>query len=305
MHSAWRAAAWPLAALFVLPWVAMAEDTARPQAGQRLSAAFTSTWQAEAPLDDGGAVAVTRYLLALGAERDVSPRFSLGLQGRYHLSDYDFSGLEGLAGLRPWDKVHALGLEASGTWRFAGSWSLGIRPTLGWSGADGADWSDSTAYGLAVSLSKRLRPGLILGAGVGAYAGLEKERVFPLLIVIWNLNERLRLSNPFGPGPGTPAGLTLAYTLDKGTEAAIGAAWRSERFRLAEEDGVAGGIGEVEGVPVWLRLTRRFAPGLALDFWLGAVLAGDVSLEDRHGRRVASSGHDPAFLGAVTLNLRR
>jgi hypothetical protein len=305
MSVTWSAAGLFLAALLALPCFAHARESAGRPAGPRISAAVTAAWQADAHMDSGGDMAVSRYLFALGVEKDVTRPFSLGLQGRYHLSDYDFSGDRGLAGLRPWDRVHALGVEASGTYRFADTWSLGLRPTVGWSGAEGADWSESAVYGLAVSLTKQLRPGLILGTGLGVYAGLEEEKAFPLLVVIWQINERLRLSNPFGQGPGSPAGLTLTCDFGAGLEGAIGAAWRSERFRLAKEDVIAEGIGEVEGVPVWLRLTRRLKTGLALDLWLGAVLAGDVTLEDRDGRRVTSDQHDPAFLGALTLSMRR
>jgi hypothetical protein len=301
----WNAAGLFLAVLLAIPCVVHARESDGRPTGSRVSAALTAAWQADAPLDSGGDMAVSRYLFSLGVERDVTPPFSLGLHGRYHLNDYDFSGDRGLGGLRPWDQVHALGVDVSGTYRFADTWSLGLRPTVGWSGAEGADWSESAVYGLAVSLTKQLRPGLFLGAGLGVYAGLEEEKVFPLLVVIWNINERLRLSNPFGQGPGSPAGLTLACDFGADLEGAIGAAWRSERFRLAKGDVIAKGIGEVEGVPVWLRLTRRLKTGIALDLWLGAVLAGDVTLEDRSGRRVTSDQHDPAFLGALTFSMRR
>ena len=95
--------------------------------------------------------------------------------------------------------------------------------------------------------------------------------------------------------------LFLDYRFDGGWTAGVGAAWRVWRFRLSDTGPTPGGIGEERGVPVFLRVTRRFTDRLALHLYGGVVVAGQLRLEDASGRRLREEDYDPAPLFGATF----
>lgn len=272
--------------------------------GLRWSLAFAPVYEGDADLDDGGEIGVERYQLRADVKGSLTRRVSWGAAASYALHDYDFSGQQGLGLLDPWDRVHTYDLGVSLDWRFAEIWSLRLNPSIEFAGEDGAAWSDSEVYGGTLLLMRRFGSRLSLGIGVSASSGLEEDKVFPVAAVIWQISDRLRLANSFRQGPGSPAGLELAYTFPAGWEAGLGASYRSQRFRLDDEGVAPEGIGESESGVGWLRVTRAFGGGLSLDLWLGAVFAGEIILEDDDGNELRSEDYDPAPMAAVTVLYR-
>jgi hypothetical protein len=112
------------------------------------------------------------------------------------------------------------------------------------------------------------------------------------------------LTNPFRPGPTGPAGLELIYAIDKSREVAAGSAWRSFRFRLDDQGLAPEGIGEVNLVPTWARFTWRIDRRLALDFYAGMSLDGDLKIEDRNGNEIGTVDQDTALFGALNVSFR-
>ena len=88
--------------------------------------------------------------------------------------------------------------------------------------------------------------------------------------------------------------MELEYSFNRGWNLGIGAAWRTIRFRLAENGPVANGIGEERGVPVFLRSTHRFGPTMSLNLYLGYVTAGELRVEDASGNVLRKVDFDPA-----------
>ena len=122
-------------------------------------------------------------------------------------------------------------------------------------------------------------------------------------MVTWKLKKNLTIQNPFRAGPAGPAGLELAWDASEKWQVGSGAAYRSFRFRL-DDDGLApGGVGEMTGVPVWVRSSWQAGPKSRLHLHTGAILAGEVVLENSTGRKVGSKHMDPSPVAALTLEL--
>lgn len=86
--------------------------------------------------------------------------------------------------------------------------------------------------------------------------------------------------------------------------ARCGGAFRSSRFRLDNEGAAPDGIGQLSGLPVWIRITRKFSRNYKLDLYGGALFNGELRIEDRDGRKLGSDDFDPAAFMAVNISAR-
>ena len=125
---------------------------------------------------------------------------------------------------------------------------------------------------------------------------------FPFLTVYWKINENWLLTNPFSTGPIGPAGLELICSPSDLWELGGGGAYRSSRFRLDDKGIAPDGIGQLSGLPVWLRITRKFSRQYKLDLYGGVLLNGELRMEDRDGRKLDSDNFDPAAFMAVNIS---
>jgi Domain of unknown function (DUF6268) len=281
---------------------AMAEtvDTASSQEMPGFSLAVTPFNQFDSSLNSGGSVNVSRIFFDVNGNKPLSEQLGIGVHFAYEYADYHFSGPLTFGGASPWDKVHRLELGGSVSYDLTPQWSLFIAPSLQFSRADDAGWGNALVYGGVVSLSRDLSDDLTVGLGVGAFSELEKLSIFPMIVINWKISERLALANPFRPGPTGPAGLELAYRIGKGWDFGVGAAYRSNRFRLQWSDT----IGESNSVPAWVRLSRKVDGRFTLDCYAGAMLDGKMSIDDRNGTRITSTSVNPAPFLALALSAR-
>ena len=126
--------------------------------------------------------------------------------------------------------------------------------------------------------------------------------MFPFLIVDWRFGDRWRLINPLAAGPTGPAGLELDYLLGGGWTIGVGGAFRSQRFRLSETGPVRNGVGEERGLPLFLRATRDFGRQMALHLYAGAIVAGELRVDDSSGNDLRKEDFDPQpFLAATFI----
>jgi hypothetical protein len=217
------------------------------------------------------------------------------------VSDYLFSGPAADPWSSPWGQIRSTDAALSLIFAGSGNWSWFMAGTLDWSREKGADAGDGLVYGIIASGAYARRLDRRLGFGVGVFEGLEETKIFPYATVSWRLNENLTLQNPLSTGPAGPAGLELVYNASENWEVGTGGAYRSFRFRLDNEDVAPDGIGEVTGVPAWVRASWQVSPKLELGFYTGAILAGKATIEDNAGRELQSRHFDAAPLAAVTL----
>jgi hypothetical protein len=273
-----------------------------PSSGTRF--AITPIHRMDSGLDSGGEAGYSGLLLSLGRSWSLDASSSLGLGLNFGYQDWRFDNPVGFGGVAPWDQVARLGLSVPFTHATAGGWALSISPTIEYAGESGADLSDALEYGALITAVKSMGPDLTLGLGFGAYQRIEDTSVFPVLIVSWRINERLRLSNPVAAGPSGPAGLELSYALGSGWELGIGGAYRSNRYRLDEEGPFPNGVGAYRNVPVLMRIGRRFSDALSLNLYAGVSLESELRVEDAKGRGLFKEDLDPAGTFGLSLDGR-
>jgi hypothetical protein len=264
---------------------------------------FAALGQASSDLDDGGDFSATAVLLRAGMSRRYASGRSAGISFSYDAIDYDFSGGTSYPGA-PWGTVQRIGFSAPMGLPGSNGWQYGLSPSVEWSRENGADWGDSLIYGAVVSATRVLDPDRRIGVGLGAFSQLEETRVFPLVLVDWRLSERWRLVNPLPSGPVGPAGLELDYGFDSGWNLGLGLAYRSIRFRLDEDGPVPGGVGEENGVPVFLRGSTRIGERASFMVYAGAMVSGELELEDADGNGIDKQSFDPSPLLGLSLSGR-
>ena len=264
----------------------------------------TPVYQFDSDLDDGGSVSVFRLLFNASRKITLSEtlkaRFNLG----YAYADYNFSDPQAFAGVKPWDKVHNLSFGGSLAYVLAPDWSILVAPKVEVSREDGAKWGNAFQYGGAVSVTREFGPSLTLGIGAAVFSKLEQVKAFPLLILSWQITDRLTLANPSPAGPAGPAGLELSYRLDDGWNMKAGVAFRSESFRLKNSGPYADGIGKFKSIPAWGCLSRIVGEHFKLDLYGGVMFGGEVRVDDSEGDRLASDDYDPAPFMALTISSR-
>ena len=246
------------------------------------NASFSQLKQYESSLDRGGEVDWTGFMAGLNVARQVSAQTSLGFSLRYDYQDWSWHHLSPGA-TAPWTQIGSPLLGANLSYAFAPGWRFGIAPSVEWSVESGAELGDGLSYGAIASFTRSYSPDFVIGLGMGAYHEIDREKVFPYLIVRWKLSERWRLGNPLQAGPAGGAGLELAYKVSEGWEASGGGSYRSTRFRLSSTGPTPNGLGEYAVTPVFLRLSRQVDRATRFDLYAIAMLNGRLATERADG----------------------
>lgn len=278
----------------------------RDERGKQPSLTLTAApiYQFDAQLNKGSKLSSFRTQFAIDGVMPLSRQFTLGLNFGYTYTDYTFTGPYTFAVVQPWDTLHTLKFGGRISYDLTPDWNVALTSSVQIAREEGADWGKAVLYGGSVSASRRFGPDLTIGLGVAAFSELEKVQAYPMLVINWRISERLRLANPFRPGPSGPAGLELTYRIADGWDVATGAAYRSERFRLSESGPVPDGIGQSRATPVWIRISRNLDDKFKLDIYGGIVLGGTVSLDDRNGNRLVSDDYDTAPMLGLAASYR-
>ena len=269
----------------------------------RSSFSVTPVWQGNANLDNGGDFDASGIAIRAGTSTSLGAGHRFGVALQYDHLDYDFSRQTAF-GDAPWGQVQRFGFSVPLLFSGAGGWSYGVTPSVEWSGENGADSGESMIYGGIVSATKVFPPEQRLGFGVGMFSQFGETKVIPILIVNWRLNERWSLVNPLPAGPVGPAGLELDYRFDNGWRLGLGAAYRSLKFRLSDTGPIPGGVGEQRGVPVFLRWTANIWDQASLVLYTGAIVGGELRLEDSGGNKLREESFDPVPLLGATFRMR-
>ena len=264
----------------------------------------TPVYQSSADLDGGGDVQFQGAVFRGGIISDLGGGTRAGITLIYDYLDYSFSNPTAFDYKAPWGVLQRYGVVAPLSFAIGNDWILGASPSFEWFKENGASSADSFTWGATFSASRRFENGNMLGLGVAVFDRLEETLVFPFLTIDWRLGDRLRLVNPLASGPTGPAGLELDYEFDSDWTAGLGAAWRSLRFRLSESGPTPNGIGEERGMPVFLRVTRRFGYQAALHLYGGVVMNGQLRVEDPTGRALREVDRDTAPLFGATFVAR-
>ena len=267
------------------------------------SASLTGIGQLDARLDQGGNFSWNGAVVQAEATRQFTPEFSAAIALRYGYERWDFAAPSALGAVAPWGQINRPSVGFKLVERISPQVSVFVAPEFGWSYESGASASDAKNFGAVLGATKFFSPELVLGLGAGVFRQIDKTRVFPFLIVNWQIDANWRVSNPFQAGPAGGAGLELVRALGPQWELAAGASVRDYRFRLRDDGPAPGGIGRNQGVPVFARLTRQLGRQGHIDLYAGAVSAGKLRVLDANGATLTSSDYHPAPLLALSATL--
>ena len=98
--------------------------------------------------------------------------------------------------------------------------------------------------------------------------------------------------------------VVIPLVLVMGTAFGAVMGWLIERFRLSQTGPVPDGVGQERTVPVFLRVTRSFGEQASLHLFLGALVAGQLRVENSSGDRLQEEDFDPAPFVGLTFTAR-
>jgi len=262
-------------------------------------------FQGETDVGDGGEIAVDEWSIQAGLDRSFGRELRTGLSVGYGERDYDFSGDQGFAGLRPWSNTRQLRLSGSVSWRADERWNLFAVPALRWNAERSASLDDGRIGGLLAAATYRVNDRLSIGPGFGVFSELEDDADwFPILAIDWRITDTLSLRTGRGFAASRGPGLVLNWQPSERWSFALGGRYEKERFRLDEHGIAPDGIGQETSVPLYLGATRSFGPNVRFSIFAGAELDGELRLEDSEGHLLERSDYDTAPFGGATLDLR-
>jgi len=129
-------------------------------------------------------------------------------------------------------------------------------------------------------------------------------RIFPILVIDWDISERWNLSTGRGLAASQGPGLTLSYALSQSWSLGIAGRYENTEFRLDENGPTPGGVGRDQSIPVVAMATWNPNRIIDLSVFAGIELNGKLKLKNALGESVAESSYDPAPIFGATFKLR-
>ena len=267
------------------------------------SASVTGISQLDTDLSDGGSFRWAGGLVAGSVTWQLARQFSAGLSLRYDFESWKFSTPSALGGAAPWGDINRPSVGLNLAYQHASDLAFFVAPQIEWDYESGASAGSAKNYGGVIGVTKVFSPTLVLGLGAGVFRQIDETKVFPFVIVSWQIDDKWRLSNPLQAGPAGGAGLELAYAIDANWELAGGGTYREYRFRLRDDGPVPDGIGQNRGIPLFARLSRKLGPKGRIDLYAGAVVGGRLEVTNAAGNATTSSDYHTAPLLGITAAL--
>ena len=262
--------------------------------------------QPEADLDGkSGAFSMDRNFYSAGVDYRWNYRNSVGVSVGGGTTEFDFKDADGGATEGPWGDIDELRLAVPARLAVNDNVTAFFIPTLRYNGEDGASSSDSRSWGMLGGAAWRLREGLTIGPGLGVFSRLEgSARVFPILLIDWDISERWNLSTGRGLAASQGPGLTLGYELAPTWRLGLAARYEEVQFRLDDRGEGPGGVGEDSAIP--LVLTAGWNPNrnVRLAVFAGVEFGGELSLYDASGRVLQSQDYDTTPVYGATFEFR-
>lgn len=268
------------------------------------SLGITGLNQFETGLSSGGSFNWQDASANLNVTKQFTNQFAAGVSVRYSYQNWKWSSPTAFNGRGPWSSIETPALGMNFFYALTPEWRLGFVPTVEWSGESGTGTGGTATYGAVMSAARRFSKDLTLGVGAGVFRQIDQTRVFPYLVVNWNITDKLRLSNPLPAGPSGGAGLELSYALTDKWTLAGGGAYRSYRFRLNDTGPVPGGIGQNKFVPLFGRLSYQLARTTRVDLYAAATVGGNLSVVDASGNTPYSDSYKTGVAAALSLSHR-
>lgn len=284
--------------------LATSADRAWGERIARYSFAASPLHQFKTDLDQGGSYEMSGVFLHSSFTESVNENVDAGVALRYACEEYRFENPVFTGQARPWSEVHTVQGAFFYVRTMDNGWRMRLSPSIRFSGESGAQTSDAVAWGGSLSFSRLMKPGLTLGAGIAYVDDIDKRSALPIVMVRWDITDRMTLGTAPGSGPAGPAGMELTYRIDDTWTMATGTAWRSQKFRLDRHGFFSGGVARSRCLPVWVRASRSLTGNVSFDFYGGAMLAGSLRIDNARGDRIADDDYASAFFLSCMLSAR-
>ncbi len=268
------------------------------------SASVTGLTQFNTNLTSSGSFNWSDASANVNVTHQFTGEFAAGMNVRYDYQNWTWSQLQSPGGRAPWTSINSPAVGVNLSYALTPDWRLGLVPTVEWSGESGTGTGGTATYGAVMSVAHTVSKDLTLGVGAGVFRQIDQTKVFPYLLINWNITDRLRVSNPLPAGPAGGAGLEMSYALTEKWTIGAGGTYRSYRFRLNDNGPVPGGIGQNTFVPLFGRVSYQFDSGPRLDVYAAATINGKVSVTDNNGNTPYSDNYQTGMALALTLSQR-
>jgi hypothetical protein len=251
-------------------------------------------------LDGGGEVALHRYYAEAGMgylfRRDRLVSFSAG----YGQEDYHFSGIT-----EPWNNIDSIRVGVFSRWTFHDKQSAFAAGSVRAYGARDARLSDAITAAVFGGASYRFSDRLALGPGLGVVGQLEDNpRYFPIVVVDWDITERLNLATGGGLAATAGPGLALSYRVSRHWQAGLVGRYERKRFRLSGRGMAPQGVGEDRNVSVAGSVSYVLYPGTQVSALMGVNLDGRIRVEDARGDTFYRKEYDSSVFSGLTFRAR-
>lgn len=297
--------------MFSFPAIGVARETRsggtepEPKSAWSASLSNGSAAQFGSDIDDGGSFSVSRLALQGGLTYVPDYRRSVSLALDYDFNGYDFSSDGGFAGLRPWKDVNSYRVSTPVRWAFNDRWTGFVVPSLRFVAENDADLGESVSGGGFTGFTYRWNDRLTVGPGIGAMTQIEDDpSVFPVVLINWEITDRLNLGTGRGLGATLGPGLFLNWKASEKWNVSLGGRLERLRFRLDDNSIAPNGVGDDRAFPisggVAYNLSRRIQVGLVG----GADLGGEFRLENENGDKITAENYEPAGFIGFTLKSR-
>lgn len=302
-----------LCSCLTLPGTILAEEKTEKlndrgaQSGWSTAVRGGALYQFDTDLDKGGSYSSGRYNIEIGQSYSRNSQNSATLALSYSFDDYNFSGGEsgGLAALSPWDNIHSFSISTPIRMGTDNNWSAFFIPSLRSTGETGAEFNETITGGAFAGFSYKFGKHLTLGPGLGVVTQLEESAsIFPVLIVKWNITDKLSLETGRGLAATLGPGLTLSYKANQKWQFALGGRYEKLRFRLDKNGDIPGGIGEDTSFPLFASTTYNVNRKTSVSLVGGLELGGELKVENSKGESIIEESSDPGIFTGLTFNIR-
>lgn len=300
-----------LSSCLLIPTIAASSDN-----GQRPQGA-TSPWstvarggavyQFDTDLDKGGSYTSGRYNIEVGQSYGWSRRDTATISVSYTLDSYDFSGGNpgSIAFNSPWKNIHTFSISTPLRKGIGDNWTAFLIPSIRSTGESSADFGETITGGGFTGVSYKFSDSLTIGPGLGVFSQLEDSAtIFPVLIIKWDITDKLSLDTGRGLAATLGPGLTLSYKATPKVRIGVGGRYEKLRFRLDEDGSVESGVGEDVSFPVFATCAYSVNRKSSFSFVAGLETAGKLTVEDSNGNTVIEEDSDPGLFTGLTFNMR-
>ncbi len=282
-----------------------AEEEKRTSGRWTVGVAGGAVHQFSTDLDNGGDFDVSEWFVrpSIGYSWDRKTGIALALGGGE--TYYGFSGSSGLAGSNPWDRIRDLRVSLPIRFSPLEDVEVFVIPSIRTNAEAGASLNDGRTEGVIAGAMWQITDTFAIGPGAGWFSEIEdNSTVFPVLLIDWQITDRLRLSTGRGLAASRGGGLTLDWKANENLSFGLTGRYEFVRFRLDDNGPAPGGVGQNEGFPLVATVNYAFSPLVSISGFAGMKFAGELELEDRNGNSIDSSDYDTAPMAGVTFRMQ-